>query len=291
MIYKEFGKTREKLSALGLGTWQLGRDPMIEIKAIRAGIDAGINFIDTAEIYGSEPIVKRALQGKKNIFIATKVWPTHFHYDDVIKSCNQSLHELGLNKIDLYQLHWPNKFIPIEETMRAMEDLVKEGKIKYIGVSNFDKDQLINAQSVMKKEEIVSNQVEYSIVVREPEKTLIPYCKKEKISIIAYSPLGHGKLFSSRYKPLLDALSVIGKPYKKTATQVALNWLLNKKEIFPIPKVSTPEHALEDAASASFKIKPKDKLKIEIKSQKFGTSPLRNFVYLPLSFLLFFKRF
>ncbi len=289
MIYKELGKTGRKISAVGLGTWQLGSGKA-QIDAIRAGIASGVNFIDTAEIYGTEPTVKKAVAGKKNLFIASKVWPSHFHYDDVIKACDASLKRIGVKTLDLYQLHWPNKFIPIEETMRAMEHLVDTGKIRYIGVSNFDKKQLIAAQSALKKYEVVSDQVEYSLIVRDPEEELARYCKKERISIIAYSPLGHGKLFSSKYKELLGLLSDIGERHRKTATQVALNWLLSRKEVFVIPKVSTAEHAVEDAGAASFKLSPKERLEIDLLSRKFGTRALKNMVNLPLSFLLFFKR-
>ncbi len=291
MIYKELGKTGEKLSSVGIGTWQLGKNPSEEVKAIKTAMKNGVNFIDTAEIYGSEPIVNKALKGMKGIFVATKVWPAHFHYDDVIRACDKSLKTLGVKQIDLYQLHWPNKFIRIEETMRAMENLVKSGKIRYIGVSNFDKTQLIAAQNAMKREEIVSNQVEYSLMVRDPEEELLPYCKKQKISVIAYSPLGHGKLFMGRYKKLFDLLSKIGKDYHKTAAQVALNWLVSKKEVFAIPKAGSVKHAVENAGATSFKLKLKDSLAIDMASRNHKTKSLKDTVNLPLSFLLFLKRF
>ncbi len=291
MIYKELSKTGEKLSSIGIGTWQLGKNPPEEIRAIKVAIENGVNFVDTAEIYGSEPIVNKAIKGAKNIFIATKVWPAHFHYDDVIRACDKSLKNLGVKQIDLYQLHWPNKFIPIEETMRAMESLVKSGKIRYVGVSNFDKTQLIAAQNAMKKEEIVSDQVEYSLMVRGPEEELLPYCKKQKISVIAYSPLGHGKLFMGRYKKLFDLLSKVGKDYRKTAAQIALNWLISKKEVFAIPKASSVKHAMENAGATSFKLKLKDSIAIDIASRKHKKKSLKDTVNLPLYFLLFLKRF
>ncbi len=291
MIYKELGKTKEKLSSIGVGTWQLGKNPSEEVKAIKAAIENGVNFIDTAEIYGSEPLVNNAIKGTKDIFVATKVWPGHFHYADVIKACDKSLKNLGLKQIDLYQLHWPNKFIPIEETMRAMESLVKSGKIRYIGVSNFDKSQLIAAQAVMKREEIVSNQVEYSLMVRNPEEELLPYCQKQKISLIAYSPLGHGKLFAGKYKKLFDLLSNVGAKYNKTAAQISLNWLVSRKGVFAIPKASSIEHAVENAKATSFKLKLKDSIAIDVASRKHKRRSLKDTVNLPLSFLLFLKRF
>lgn len=291
MIYKSLGKTGEKVSAIGFGTWELSKNSASPIAAIEVAIKNGVNFIDTAEIYGTEPVVNKAIKGKKGLFIASKVWPGHFHYADVIKACDKSLKQLGVKRIDLYQLHWPNKFVPIEETMRAMEKLVDDGKIRYIGVSNFDKEQLVSAQNALKKYEIVSNQVEYSLFVRDPEKDIVPYLRKEKISLIAYSPLGHGKMFSSKYDPLFKTLEKIGKNYKKTATQVALNWLVSHPEVIAIPKSSTTEHAIENAGAGSFKLGLSDRTIIDLSSRKFTRKSLKSLIGLPLSFMLFFKRF
>lgn len=188
MEYRELGKTGERISCVGMGTWKLGYNPDAEIAALREGISLGINFIDTAKMYHSEGAVGMAIKGE-DVFIATKVSPDHFAYDDVIKACNRSLKELGIKAIDLYQLHWPNPNIPIKETMRAMEHLAKLGKIRHIGVSNFSVEEMIEAQDALKSEEIVSNQVEYSPFVREIVDHLGDFCREEKITMIAYSPL------------------------------------------------------------------------------------------------------
>ena len=254
MEYKFLGKTREKLSEIGIGTWQLGPNREQNIESIHIALDNGVNFIDTAEIYGTEDTVGEVIKGRKNLFIATKVWATHFRYDDVIKACSNSLKRLGLKQIDLYQLHWPNPSIDIKETMSAMEKLVSENKIRYIGVSNFSKKQLIDAQNAMSKYEIVSNQVKYNVLDRDPEKDLSDYLRKEKMTLIAYSPLAHGDALKRKYSWLLDELGKIGKRYGKTPAQVMLNWLIMKKGVIPIPKASSPRHMLEDIESADFKL-------------------------------------
>jgi len=258
MIKKELGKTGEKLPAIGLGTWQLGGSSAED--ALVAGVKAGANFIDTAEIYHTEPLVGRALSRIKvegiSVFLATKVWPTHFHHDDVIKACEGSLKRLGIRTIDLYQLHWPNPSIPISETVKAMEELVDQGKIRYIGVSNFSVKQLEEARASMKKYEVVSDQVEYSPFNREAEKELIPYCQREKITIIAYSPLGHGQLLKD--SELRTKFEEIAKAHGKTWVQVALAWLVSKPQVVAIPKASTPEHAVEDAGAGDLALTPEE---------------------------------
>jgi diketogulonate reductase-like aldo/keto reductase len=259
MEYKNLGKTNEKIPVLGLGSWELNRTSEDSaIGALKAGFDNGIRFVDTAEIYGTEPMVGKAMKGYDGIFVATKVWPTHFHYDDVIKACDASLQKLGIKTIDLYQVHWPNASVPIKETMSAMEQLVKDGKIRYIGVSNFSVEQTAEAQASLKENEIVSNQVEYNLMVRDIEKDLVGYCAKERITIIAYSPLAHGKLYSKDYAKLADFLAGVGSKYGKTVTQVALNWLMVKDQVVTIPKASTKEHVMEIIGSTGWSLSAED---------------------------------
>ena len=144
---KYLGNTKEKIPEVGIGTWKLGVNPEKEINALRAGIDAGMRFIDTAEMYGTEWVVARAIKNEEEVFLATKVSPSHFSYNDVIKACDRSLKSLGARQIGLYQLHWPNHSVPIRETMRAMEALVDAGKIRHIGVSNFTVKEFQEAQA------------------------------------------------------------------------------------------------------------------------------------------------
>ncbi|MGC8533802.1 MAG: aldo/keto reductase [Candidatus Parvarchaeum sp.] len=290
MEYKRLGNTRERLSAIGIGTWQLSKDIKENEKAINLAIEKGVNLIDTAEIYGTENTVGRIIKGKR-LFIATKVWATHFRYDQVLKACERSLKNLDVKSIDLYQLHWPNPRINIKETMKAMEKLVYDGKIRYIGVSNFNEMELRNAQEAMSKYEIVSNQVEYNLIERMPEINLIDYMKKEKITLLAYSPFAHGKIFKKKYKDIIERVGEIGKKYNKTAEQVLLRWLIQKDIVIPLTKASNPNHMQENIAAADFKINQKDMKFIDSltpKNSNAGLSRFKNFIayYLILRDLL-----
>ena len=275
METKEFNKINKKLSIIGVGTWELSSNRNDNIKAIRYAIDNGVNFIDTAEMYNTEDIVGEAIKGyeREKLFIASKVWPTHFKYEDVIKACEASLKKIGTDYLDLYQLHWPNKSVPIKETMQAMEKLVEEGKIKNIGISNFSLDEMKEAQSVMSKYEIASNQVEYSIVTRDIEKTgVFDYCKENRIAVIAYSPLSHGKIFNN--KELLADIGKISDKYNKTPAQVALSWLVHRDNTFPIPKASNPEHMKEDIEAAGIKLSSEDIDFLSSLESKYYTEPI-----------------
>ena len=134
---KGLNGTKEKVSEIGIGTWKMGANPEKEKEAIKVAIANGMRFVDTAEMYATEWIVANGIKNQKKIFVATKVSPSHFSYDDVIHACDESLRNLDVKQIDLYQLHWPNHSIPIKETMSAMEHLVDTGKIRHIGVMQF----------------------------------------------------------------------------------------------------------------------------------------------------------
>lgn len=264
-----FGRTGKKVSPMGMGTYYdpgwiasaklFKRQPrsVSIVNAIRAGMDHGLNLIDTAELYGSENLVGEAIKGydRDEIFIATKVWPSHFSYDKVIRSCDRSLKNLGIDKIDLYQLHFPSRFRNISETMRAMETLVDQGKIDHIGISNFSLSQTREAAESMKKHELASTQMNFSVAHRDIEKDLLPYCQENKIAILAYYPLGHGRLVSvdAFGKNTLDEISLNHEG--KTAPQIALNWFYSKYDfVFPIPRASNPQHVIENTGSVGWKM-------------------------------------
>jgi len=244
-----------------MGTWAMGNhssgtERSREIEALRRGLDLGMSLLDTAEMYGygeSERLVGEAIVDRRDsAFIATKVAPEHFHYDDTIRSCQSSLEMLSVKTIDLYQLHWPNPRIPIKETMRAMEQLVALGKIRYIGVSNFSVEQTMEAQESLSKNEIVSNQLRYSLTSRSIEGALLPYCEKEKITVIAYSPLDKGRLPQTRIpKGMLTR-------YGATAAQLMLSWVAHKKEVIAIPKAGRLEHVEENADASDLRISDDD---------------------------------
>ena len=273
MERKEIGGTGTSIPEIGIGTWNLSGDIRAEIRSIRKGIRMGMDLIDTAEMYGTEYLVGKAISGT-DAFIATKVSPHNLRYDDVINACNASLARLKAKHIDLYQVHWPNRAIPISDTMRAMERLVKDGKIRYIGVSNFSAQQVEEAQDALSRERIVSNQVEYSMLVRDIESGLMQYCRKQKITIIAYSPLARGRIFKEKYRGLADVLKVLADKYSKTVSQVVLNWVISKPNVVAIPKASSIEHMTENAGAAGWRMSSLDTRMLNQTLEIFSEKPL-----------------
>jgi diketogulonate reductase-like aldo/keto reductase len=278
MEYRDFGRANVKVSAIGMGTyydvWSIAASRLFshrqgeqdKIAALKNGIELGVNLIDTAEMYDTEPLVAEAIQGFKRdtLFIATKVWSTHLKYNQVLKAAQRSLEKLHCGYIDLYQIHWPNPIVPIRETMRAMEKLVDEGKVRYIGISNFSLSQMKEAEAALSKHELVSNQVEYSLKVRKIEDDLLPYCDRNSVAILAYRPVAHGALAnpSGRLKTVVDEISQ--KHDGKTPAQIALNWLVNKSKIvFPIPRASRPERIIENVGALDWNLDSEDLAKLD----------------------------
>jgi len=270
METKPFGWTAKQTTPLGMGTYydfpwivksRLGivGGPETKVEALKAGLEGGIRMIDTAEIYNSEPLVAKAIQGlpREDLFVATKVMFLHLRRNALVKSLERSLKKLNLPYVDLYQVHQPSPFVPIKETMSAMEEMVDRGLVRYIGVSNFSLKQMTDANGALKKYRLASTQMPYHLADRRMEKEILPYCKKENMVLLAYFPLGHGKLTSSKI------LSEIGKKYGKTASQVALNWLLSQENVFPIPRASVKGHVLENVGSADWRLSDEDKAELE----------------------------
>ena len=234
-------------------------------EALNLGLELGMTLVDTAEMYGaghSEEVVSRALDGRREkVFVASKVSPSHFAYDDVLRSAKRSLERLKIKEMDLYQLHWPNPRVPIEETMRAMEKLVRDGLIRHIGVSNFSVTQIKEAQASLSGEKIVSNQVEYSLLDRSIEPDVLPYCQQEGVTVIAYSPLGKGRIPKGRGGSF-KVVDEIAAKYGKSRSQVALNWLLNHESVVVIPKAIDKAHVRENAGVVGWRLSPDDSKKL-----------------------------
>jgi len=254
---------------IGLGVWRYSGG----VEPLRRGIELGASFLDTAEIYGTEDVVAQASKGiRDRIFLATKVSAEHLRYDDVLRAAEGSLRRLDTNFIDLYQIHWPNWSIPIQETMRAMETLVDRGWVRHIGVSNFSVDQLRQAQAVMRKYPIVSNQVLYNLNRREIERDLLPYCVMQRITIIAYTPLDDGRLATRTWFPQnwrmpaveqvapyvrrMQALEQVAIYRQKTLAQVALNWCTSRPNVIVIPKSNTPARIEENCQASGWRLSP-----------------------------------
>ncbi len=261
MEYEEL-KTGHKIPKLGLGTYQIDLAPRNDaIEALRRGIELEMTLIDTAEMYGwgkAEEIVGEAIKPfeREKLTIVSKVWGTNLAYNKVKKSAEASARRLG-TYIDIYLIHWPNPAIPLRETMKAMEELVLEGIIRYIGVSNFPLKLLEKAIRSLDREDVVVDQVEYNLWVRDPEINLLPYCQKEKIVLMAYSPLDKGRLAR---EPSYE-LKVVADKLGKTPAQVALNWLISKPMVVAIPKAARLNHVEEIAGSIGWRI-PEDLMEI-----------------------------
>lgn len=280
MKQKQLGKSPTRIPAIGQGCMGIGgylsRDSAsddAQIRSLRLGIELGMNFIDTAEAYGnghSEELVGHAIRGMRdNVFIATKFSPEHNSFENVLKSAEASLQRLQTDYIDLYQVHWPNPRVPISETMRAMSRLLGEGKIKYVGVSNFSLKELKEAQAALPENEIVSIQVEYNLFDRSIESGILPYCEGESMTTIAYSPLDQGKVAGARR---IKTLQDIADKYGKTPAQITLNWLISHSSVIAIPKAAKTEHIKENASAADFKLAEEDFTEI---GRVFAQEPVR----------------
>jgi diketogulonate reductase-like aldo/keto reductase len=256
MELKPLGNTGVTVAEIGLGTWNYrgGVDPL------RKGIELGATLIDTAEGYYTEDVVGEAVKGiRDQVFIATKVSGRHLDYDGVMRAAEGSLIQLGTDYIDLYQIHWPNPRFPIKGTMRAMEKLVDDGVVNYIGVSNFTLEEIEEAQAYMRHHSIVSNQVLYNLNSREIEHDLLPYCQKQRITILAYTPLDNGNLAkgSSLFKRnRLKVLEQIASETNKTMPQVALNWCISKPYVIAIPKSDSVKRTIENCAASGWRLSP-----------------------------------
>ena len=269
MELKRLGASGVTVPEIGLGTWRYtgGSEPL------RRGIELGANFIDTAEMYRTEDQVGEAIAGMRDrLFIATKVLGSNLRYDEVLRAADQSLRLLGVDKIDLYQIHWPNPGVPIAETMRAMERLVADGLVDYIGVSNFSVEDLQEAQAAMQDNPIVSNQILYNLRRRRAERDVIPYCRQHNIAVIAYSPLHEGALVGDgggRLRRALglsrdqQALAEIADEAGKTAAQVALNWVADQDGMIAIPKSNSVARTEENCAASGWHLTAEQRQRLD----------------------------
>ena len=302
MKFVEVGGVR--LSAIGLGTWQFGSSEWGYGKDYASGeagtivqraLDLGVNLIDTAEIYGlgkSERIVGEAIRGRReSVFLATKLFPIGLPFQ-VASRARRSARRLGVDKIDLYQQHWPSPLFPPAWTMPRMKRLVDEGLVSHVGVSNHSLEQWQAAEKAFGGP-ILSNQVLFSLVQRAPEHRLLPWAQQQGRVIMAYSPLAQGLLsgkyqktlpqnfrrmrrgFSAesrqRAQPLIDALGEIGSRLGATNSQVALAWLIRKPNVVAIPGASSVRQLEENVAAADLELSEDDDRKLTaLALQAFG---------------------
>ncbi|HEV3029246.1 MAG TPA: aldo/keto reductase [Planctomycetota bacterium] len=264
MELRPFGDPGRRVPALGLGTWNMERDDRgSAIAALRHGIELGMAHIDTAEMYGSgqvETMVGEALRHLRDrVFLVSKVLPSNATYDGTIRACDDSLGRLGTDRLDCYLLHWPSSH-PLEGTIRAFEKLMKDGKIRSYGVSNFDVPGLEEAVRLAGKGRIACNQVLYHLAERTVEHQVLPWCEQRGIPIVAYSPLGAQRFKSGK------VLDEIAAARKVTPRQIALAFLIRRKSVFAIPKTSVLGHVEENAAAAGLALSGDEIRRLEASS-------------------------
>ncbi|MGH9190750.1 MAG: aldo/keto reductase [Acidimicrobiales bacterium] len=313
MRYVEVAGTR--LSAIGLGTWQFGSrewgygDEYAEgdaVAIVRRALDLGINLIDTAEVYAfgrSERIVGRAIAGRRDdAFIATKIFPV-FPITPVVDARGRaSRRRLGIDAIDLYQVHWPNPAVGTTSTMEGMRRLKADGVIRNVGVSNFTLARWRAAEQALGAP-VLSDQVPYNLVARKPERDLLPYAAASDRLVIAYSPLAQG-LLSGRYdasnrptsgvrrtnplflpenleraKPLLDTLREIATAHDASAAQVALAWVIRRPNVVAIPGARTVAQLESNAAAVDIELSTDEDAALNAASDRF--EPIRGAAAIP----------
>ncbi|MBX3014120.1 MAG: aldo/keto reductase [Caldilineaceae bacterium] len=247
-----------QVPVIGLGLWNYGggsapdysRDEA-DIAAIHSAIEVGYRHFDTAEYYASghsEELLGRALQDyqRRDFFVTTKVSAQHIGYDDLLAACDRSLSRLQTNYIDLYLIHWPSQTIPLRESMRALNRLVAEGKIRQVGVSNFDLALLQEAVALCETP-LATNQVHYNVLHREyVQNGVVAYCQAQGILVTAYSPVKDGVLNSSTVQQIATA-------QQATPAQVAIQWLIQQPAVITIPKSGNRQRQQEnwDAGSVT----------------------------------------
>ena len=300
MKLRQLGKSAIQISSISMGLWQAGKEMWVgiddkqTIAAVRAAYKAGITTFDTAEAYGkghSEQVLAAALSDiRDNVIYATKVFANHLKYDQVLQACERSLKNLQTDYIDLYQIHWPSdsfgfEAVPIAETMDALNMLKEQAKIRSIGVSNFSRHQLQEAQ---RYGQIDSLQPPYSLFWRHVEKDLMPYCVENKITILAYSPMAQGfltgkfgpdhrfekgdvraknKLFQpemyDRVQQALSRLDPIARQKEVTLGQLALGWIISHSGTCAIAGARNADQAAGNAVAGKITLTEQEMVDID----------------------------
>ncbi|MFT3775969.1 MAG: aldo/keto reductase [Minicystis sp.] len=237
------------IPVLGQGTWQMAEDPRRradEIASLRLGLDLGMSLIDTAEMYAdgaAESLVAEAIAGRRDeVFLVSKVLPSHATRKGTVRACEQSLRRLGTDRIDLYLLHWRGP-TPLTETLAAFTALRDAGKIRAWGVSNLDVADMQELAGIPGGAAVETNQVLYNPTRRGIEWDLLPWCRRHRIPIMAYSPIEQGRLLAD------PTLRVVADRHGATPAQVALAWVIHHEGVFAIPKAGTPAHVRENHAA------------------------------------------
>lgn len=255
---------QRQLPALGIGTWEMGDDPAdfdAEIAAIRAGLDAGLKVIDTAEMYGSgrsESLVGQAIQPYKrsDLYLISKVLPENASAKLMPASLKASLQRLQTDYLDLYLYHWRGS-IPLAETVATLQDLKKQGYIRAWGVSNFDIDDMQELWQLPEGQNVAANEDLYNLETRGIEYSLLPWQRQHHLPLIAYSPLGRGPKMGSTMMQNPAVLEVAQK-HQASAYQILLAWVTQQQDVLAIPKSSSADHLLANLKSLQIELTPSD---------------------------------
>ena len=239
----------EQVPALGMGTWNMGdrrASRAEEIATLRLGLDMGLRLIDTAEMYGegaSESLIGEAIKGRRDeVFLVSKVYPHNASRQGAVAACERSLRRLGTDRIDLYLLHWRGN-VPLAETLDAFLALQADGKIRHFGVSNFDTADMQEIMALPGAQALATNQVLYNLTRRGVEWDLRPWCRKQGIPLMAYSPIEQARLLENR------RLLSFAQEHGITPAQAALGWLLAQDEVIVIPKTGRRDRLRENIAA------------------------------------------
>jgi diketogulonate reductase-like aldo/keto reductase len=248
----------ETVSALGQGTWQMAerRERRAqEIAALRLGIELGLTLIDTAEMYGdgkTEELVGEAIAGLRDqAFLVSKVYPHNASRRGVAEACERSLKRLRTDRLDLYLLHWRGSYA-LSETVEGFEALRRAGKIRHWGVSNFDADDMEELAAVPDGRACAVNQILYNVSRRGPEYALMPWQAERRIPVMAYSPVGQGRL------PTGGALAEVARRHGATPFQVALAWVMRSPDVIAIPKAAASAHVRDNRGALDITLTDED---------------------------------
>ena len=267
MEKRVFGARGVAVPVIGQGTWQMENDDRAgAIRALQVGLDLGMTHIDTAELYGrgrvEESIVSEVIASRRDeVFLVSKVMPSNATYEGTLKACERSLKHLRTDRLDCYLLHWPGPH-PLEDTIRAFEKLVTDGKLRSWGVSNFGVAELEDAVRIAGPGRVACNQVLYHLEERAIEHTVLRWCERANIAVVGYSPFGNGR-FPSPQSAKGRVLAEVAKAHGASPYQVALQFLVRRPSLFAIPKASREAHARDNAAAATLKLSPQEIARID----------------------------
>lgn len=251
-----------QIPKIGFGTWRIGGESIADssldeksLQALHSALEVGYTHFDTAEFYAqghAEELLGKAVQEsniqREKLFITSKVWPGHLCYDAVLKACNSSLRRLKMETLDLYLIHWPNKLIKLEETFKALNQLVCEGKVKHVGVSNFNLKDLKKSIE-LSETPLLTNQVPYSLPENKYVKNgVVDFCKQNDILVTAYTPVNF------RNMKVNTTLKAIAEAHEATSFQIALAWLTNQPRVITIPMSFDPQHQKENLDAADIEL-------------------------------------